>query len=97
MRNPNDDSLLDQVVSLCCLSRYIDERESLYFSVLRICARKLSFAKSFSYLQCRKMQELTALSFLPLISHSVKLLGKIRHRREIYRARYPTSLQHVQI
>lgn len=42
MRNPNDDSLLDQVVSLCCLSRYIDERESLYFSVLRICARNLS-------------------------------------------------------
>lgn len=41
MRNPNDDSLLDQVLSLCCLSRYIDERESLYFSVLRICARKL--------------------------------------------------------
>lgn len=57
-----------------------------------------SFAKSFSYLQCRKMQELMASPFLPLVSHSVKLLGKIRHGREIYRARYPTSLmQHVQI
>lgn len=37
------------------------------------------------------MQELTASPFLPLVSHSVKLLAKIRHRREIYRARYPTS------
>lgn len=41
MRNPNDDSLLDQVVSLCCLSRYADGRESLCFTVVRICARKL--------------------------------------------------------
>lgn len=54
--------------------------------------RASSFAKSFSYLQCRKMQALTASPFIPLVSHSVKLLGKIRYGREIYRVGYPTSL-----
>lgn len=56
--------------------------------------RASSFAKSFSYLQGRKMQALTASPFIPLVSRSVKLLGKIRRGREIYRARYPTSLMH---